>query len=287
MSFSDETPQNQLINSKDDPLLSKNPSCEKIKTKPPHAGHRSRMMKKAKEGEISDVELLELLLFYAQPRRNTSDLAHQLLSKYGTFKALLNANPEDLKEFKGLGENILFYLQRLSELCNRYQTKPRKHRSYDIIMTQKEFWGKLEEIYSAEKNEVADVYLLDCMSNVFAVHRLGEGDYNNVEFHASALTEVLLEKVPMGIMIVHNHPIGKAKPSIQDEVMTCRCQVICSLNEIMFCDHIIYADGEVFSYYNKGRMQTISKLFAIDTLVPEKGVKNANGAVLTTQSSKK
>ncbi len=69
-------------------------------------------------------------------------------------------------------------------------------------------------------------------------------------------------------MLVHNHPLGVSKPSIADDDMTKRCQLMCDMHGVLLCDHLIYAQGGVFSYYQNGRMQQISHSYSIDTVLP-------------------
>ena len=54
-----------------------------------HEGHRDRLKRKFRDhglGSFTDVEALELLLFYAIPRRDTNELAHALLAHFGSFR---------------------------------------------------------------------------------------------------------------------------------------------------------------------------------------------------------
>ena len=56
-----------------------------------HEGHRARMKKKLLEnGErsLADHELLEVLLYYAIPRRDTNELAHRLLKQFEMMQAM-------------------------------------------------------------------------------------------------------------------------------------------------------------------------------------------------------
>ena len=60
-----------------------------------HAKHRKRMRKRFMETNaegFSDHELLELLLFYCVPRKNTNDIAHRLLNRFGNFEGIFSAS---------------------------------------------------------------------------------------------------------------------------------------------------------------------------------------------------
>ena len=68
-----------------------------------HAGHRKRMITRLAEGTLCDHEYLEMLLFYAIPRRNTNDIAHRLLARFGDLNGVLNAPMKALQEIDGVG----------------------------------------------------------------------------------------------------------------------------------------------------------------------------------------
>ena len=71
-----------------------------------HDGHRARMKKKLLEnGEQSfaDHELLEVLLYYAIPRRDTNELAHRLMEQFGSLQGVLSASPQELACVQGMG----------------------------------------------------------------------------------------------------------------------------------------------------------------------------------------
>ena len=66
-----------------------------------HAGHRARLRRRfLDEGldAFEDHQVLELLLFYAIPRRDTNEIAHMLLRRHGSFSGVLDADPKDLAD---------------------------------------------------------------------------------------------------------------------------------------------------------------------------------------------
>ena len=71
-----------------------------------HQGHREKMRQRfLKSGleSFADHEALELLLYYAIPRRDTNPIAHRLMERYGSLTAVLSAPAEDLKKVEGIG----------------------------------------------------------------------------------------------------------------------------------------------------------------------------------------
>ena len=73
-----------------------------------HDGHREKMRRRFLQGGLdnfADHEALELLLFYAIPRRDTNPIAHALMERYGSLSAVLSAPVEDLQKVEGIGES--------------------------------------------------------------------------------------------------------------------------------------------------------------------------------------
>ena len=90
-----------------------------------HGGHRERMRKRFKESGnfkgFSEHEILEMLLFYIVPRKNTNDIAHELIKKFGSLNSVLNASVEELSSVKDMGEssaNSLLFFRELINYCS-------------------------------------------------------------------------------------------------------------------------------------------------------------------------
>ena len=90
-----------------------------------HGGHRERMRKRFKESGnfkgFSEHEILEMLLFYIVPRKNTNDIAHELIKKFGSLNGVLNASVEELSSVKDMGEssaNSLLFFRELINYCS-------------------------------------------------------------------------------------------------------------------------------------------------------------------------
>ena len=89
-----------------------------------HDGHRQRLKTEflARPDSFPDHKLLELLLFYANPRSDTNPLAHELLNHFGSLAGVLDATPEELQKVKGVGEHAAVLFKTAKELAGRYLT---------------------------------------------------------------------------------------------------------------------------------------------------------------------
>ena len=85
-------------------------------------GHRLRLKKKLVEGDaknLYDYEILELLLFAAQPRRDVKPLAKKLISEFGSFKNVIYAKPDVLEKIAGISQSTIAIIKTVSESINR------------------------------------------------------------------------------------------------------------------------------------------------------------------------
>ncbi len=87
-----------------------------------HQGHRARQRKKLLENgprAFADHELLEMLLYYAIPRRDTNELAHRLLERFGSLQGVFSAPVEELSTVEGVGENAAVLLSLVPQIWQR------------------------------------------------------------------------------------------------------------------------------------------------------------------------
>ena len=88
-----------------------------------HKGHRQRLRERAfSEGldAFNPHQVLELLLFYAIPRQDVSEMAHALVKRFGTVRGVLTAKPAELMEVNGIGRRAAEWLTKMGEACEAY-----------------------------------------------------------------------------------------------------------------------------------------------------------------------
>ena len=222
-----------------------------------HAGHRARMKQRYLSQGLdgfSDHEVLELLLYYANPRADVNPAAHRLLEHFGSFRAVLDATPEDVKEVKGLGESAGLLLRLVKDVNRRYlldlqaaEQKPRLTGAEEAgRFFLPYFYGVTEErIYAA---------FLDDELQVLSCRLLAEGDLNTALVSVRRLVEVALREKATGVVVAHNHPAGQAVPSLEDREATLKLRDALSAVQIRLLDHIIVRGMEFASMKECGHL---------------------------------
>ena len=232
-----------------------------------HDGHRGRMYEKVKKGGLVEHEWLEVLLFNALPRRNTNELAHRLIKRFGSTAKVLSASMEELQEVEGVGVNVAAYLVTLGHVFANY--KEEFSVKYVDRYDTKEFMRYVKKKYETLPFEVVDIYLLDGAGRILTSKRFSIESICAVRVIPEELSAFLLSEKASGVVMVHNHPGDSCEPSSADERMTKNCQILCSMHNILFCDHIIYAPNGMYSYYLSGRMVEISKNYSVSKFLGE------------------
>lgn len=225
-----------------------------------HAGHRKRMITRLAEGTLCDHEYLEMLLFYAIPRRNTNDIAHRLLARFGDLNGVLNAPMKALQEIDGVGENAATLLTLLGTVCSEYRPYSITNGVWPLVYNRENFLAFVKGRYT-ELNlpyECVDVYLVEDNGRFYGCRRFGGKNLDKVILEADVLGELLSRESPSAIVLVHNHPSNMPKPSQKDDETTKCVLTICNIHNVLLLDHVIYAKTGLYSYFTSGRLKAIA-----------------------------
>ncbi|MFP4162507.1 MAG: RadC family protein [Chitinispirillaceae bacterium] len=203
-------------------------------------GHRSRLHERYdKRGleALHDHEILELILTYAIPRRDTKDIARKLLSRYGTISSVVNTPVEELSSIKGLGKRSasLFTLIRDTMAFCLNETCTQKH----VISHRKDVEEYLRLTFGYRREEYVAVVFLDSANHVIKTEILSEGTVNQCVIYPRVVVEKALKCGAASFILAHNHPAGGMNPSEADWQITERLCAVGKLLEIPLLDHII------------------------------------------------
>ena len=199
---------------------------------------------------FADHEILELLLYYAIPRRDTNPIAHALMERYGSLPAVLAAPMEDLKRTEGIGESAAVLLHLVPQVCRRARLA---QVGEDQVLNSSERAGAyLLECFDGESREVIYQLCLDRKGKLLACKRLGEGSVASADLDVRRLVENAILTGASAVILAHNHPSGVALPSDGDYTATMRVRAALNAIGIELADHIIVADGDFVSMADSG-----------------------------------
>ena len=213
-----------------------------------HAGHREKMRNKFLTGGLeafADHEALELLLYYAIPRRDTNPIAHALMERYGSLSAVLAAPLEDLQKVEGIGESAAVLLKLVPQIQKKARLADARRET--ALTSVSQFGAYLLEQFHGEKNEVIYQLCLDRKGKLLTCKRLGEGDMSSANLDIRRMIENAILFSASGVVLAHNHPSGIALPSAEDKATTHRLAMALRAVEIELVDHLIIADDDYIS----------------------------------------
>ena len=218
-----------------------------------HDGHREKMRHRFLQGGLesfADHEALELLLYYAIPRRDTNPIAHTLMERYGSLAAVLDAPVEDLQKTEGIGESAAVLLKLVPQL---YRKARLAEAERETVLNSSERAGTyLLERFAGEKHEVVYALFLDRKGKLLACRRLGEGGIASAGLDIRRLLEQALLTSASAVILSHNHPSGVALPSADDYMATDRAKSALGSIGVQLADHIIVADQDFVSMADSG-----------------------------------
>ena len=215
-----------------------------------HNGHRERVKKKFLEQGFSDAtpkhEILELILFFSVPRKDTNELAHQLLKEFGSLSGVLNAPVSELTKFPNITENTVALFKVIMEAARVYNTEGVSKNT--IFTSIEEIGTYLLGRFAGVTEEQFSVVSLDNKGKFIAYDVLSKGDIRAVGVSSRKVIEVMLERRAGMVVLAHNHPGGVALPSDVDLETTKRIGEALSHIGVRLFDHIVIADGDFVSF---------------------------------------
>lgn len=218
-----------------------------------HEGHRQRLKNRFREeglDQFDEIQVLELLLFYAIPQKDTNPLAHQLLTRFGSLAQVLEATVEELEKVPGIGTNAATLLHLTMDLA-RYYMVNRTARSAVLTSTEK-CGDYLLPYFLGRRNETVFLLCLDAKCKVLACKEVGEGSVNSASVPVRRIVEMALSLNATSVVLAHNHPSGLALPSGEDVQTTRRLATALDAVDITLADHIVVADDDYVSMAQSG-----------------------------------
>lgn len=210
-----------------------------------HEGHRQRMKERFLSGGLasfSDHEIVELLLFYALPYRNTNDLAHTLVARYGSWTRVLEANYTDLLTVPGITPHVATLLTLAGQAAQRYHRDVTGvvHQLYDTEMLAQHIipW------FLGEREESVVLVSLDNKRKHLNTTRIFRGSVNSAQFNVRLAVQQALRDNATQVVLAHNHPNGYAFPSEADVATTQYVAGILKPLDIRLIDHVVVAEGD-------------------------------------------
>jgi len=216
-------------------------------------GHRERLRARYRlrgEAALQDYELLELLLTFAIPRRDTKLLAKKLLERFGTLARIFEAESTTLEEVEGIGPQAATLISLIRPLSTRFLTEAPSSKT--VLRSTGESGAYFQAKLKGLPEEEVHVAFVNAKNAVMATECLQRGTVDQSVVYVRKVIERALAHKASGFLLVHNHPSGDPTPSAQDRELTQAVKSAAAAVGIRFLDHMIIGDGNPFSFKTSG-----------------------------------
>lgn len=233
-----------------------------------HKNHRSRLKEQFINNNIdslTDIQKLELLLFYAIPQKDTNPIAHKLLDAFGSLSNVMSASYNELIKVTGIKENSATLIKFVGSMLN-FCSKPTEEDTISSSSKAKSYATKYFNNVSVEQ------FYIFCLTKSNKVKKsflINSGSSSEVNVEIRNITEKALETNCNRIIIAHNHPFGKAIMSAQDCRFTYSLLCSCILNNIELLDHVIVGTDKTISLYEQGILAKLKKRASVTIQISE------------------
>ncbi len=223
------------------------------RAKPHYAGHRKRLRDrflKAGMAALPDYEILELVLFLAQPRGDMKPVAKNLLQQFGSYSSVITAEAKELKKVEGVGDVAVAALKTIRDAAVRL--------SQDEIIGRPVLssWQALLDYCRAamghEKNEQFRIFFLNRKNLLIADEVQQTGTVDHTPVYPREVVKRALDLGATAIIMVHNHPSGDSTPSKGDIAVTKEVKEAGIKLGITLHDHVVVSRNGTSSFKSMG-----------------------------------
>lgn len=213
-----------------------------------HEGHRQRMKERYLTGGLagfSGHEVLELLLFYGLPYKDTNELAHTIESSFGGLANVLEAEYADLLQVKGVTPHVATLICLCGDIGRRYyaEVSGRVTHLYDT----ESLANYIKPMFLGQREESVVLVSMDNKRKLLNATRIFKGSVTSAQFSLRMAVQQALRDNATRVALAHNHPLGYAFPSKADLEVTKRFRETLEPLDIRLVDHLIVSENECLS----------------------------------------
>ncbi len=203
-------------------------------------------------GDMSEVELLALILDTGTARQDVAAVARELLARFGDLRGLSRASLPELQRQPGIGPAKASRLQASLELGRR--SIARAVVPGDPIRSSQQVFDTFRPRLAHMDREHMVAVLLDTKHRVLKEVCLSVGCLDSTLVHPREVFRPAVVESAAAVILVHNHPSGDPTPSAEDRAVTRRLVANAELLGVELLDHVIVAQQGCVSLRDRGEM---------------------------------
>ncbi len=216
----------------------------------PHRERPRERLLRVGSGQLSDTELLAIMLRCGAKDLPVLELAGALLSHFKSLRGVLAASCCELCMVPGVGPSKYCELQAAMEICRRQLAEPLYNRSVLNCAEDARYFLRAE--LRDLQHEVFGVLMLNSQHQLIVFRKLFSGTINAAAVYPREIVKQVLADHAAAVILVHNHPSGNPAPSQADIRLTSDIKQALALVDVAVLDHFIVADNQVISLAQQG-----------------------------------
>ena len=228
-------------------FFSKKPT---IKQMPEAERPRERLLQLGQQ-QLTDAELLAIILGGGTTEQTAVELARGLLTRFGGLRALADCSPAELRKVRGIGAAKSAAIKAALEIARRFGTQPTPTKAGAFLNPEAVF-ERYRTTLGTEKRETFLALLLDAKNRLIRDVTISLGSLTQSIVHPREVFEPAIRDSAASVLFVHNHPSGDTTPSSEDIEITRRLRQTGEVIGIRVLDHVIVSESSYTSLTQKG-----------------------------------
>lgn len=215
--------------------------------------HRARLRDRLLTGgadAMPDYELLEMVLFRANARRDMKPVGRALLDRFASFNGVITAAPTDLQKVDGVGPSIVAELKLIEAAAQRLLRG--KVINKPVLSSWQALLDYCQTAMAHRETEQFRILFLDRKNTLMADEPQAKGTVDHVPVYPREVVKRALELNASALILVHNHPSGDPTPSAADIDMTQQIVEATGVFGIQVHDHLVIGQACEFSFRAEG-----------------------------------
>jgi len=223
-----------------------------IKQLPAHERPRERLIQGGDE-QLTDAELLGIIIRDGTINYSAVDIAKEILSKYSDFRSLSSVSIRELCKIDGIGPARAAQIKAALAIAKRFSAtfiKPGQQ-----FKCSNDIFKHFHEQLLGKKQEVFLAVLLDNKNRIIKIESdVSAGSLTSSIVHPREAFKAAIRESAASVIFVHNHPSGDPEPSKEDIQITNRLVDAGNIVGIKILDHIIIGNEQYISFKDRGIM---------------------------------
>ncbi len=242
-----------------------------------HGGHRERMRSKfLQHGKqvFETYELLEMLLYYVIPYKDTNPIAKNLLRRFSNLEGISKASTDELLSVDGVGRRVADFLRGISKA---YDDIVMQESSYytEQIRTQEQA-GELFVQYFSSFKEPSErtqkrvvMALLDSSMRLISLAEPYRIDFESGAVKSRPFIEAAIAANAAVVMLAHNHSYGPAYATPADIATNRMIRDALAEIDVDLAEHFIIVGNEYVGFSEIGSRMRLRQNLRLNSFVSD------------------